>query len=122
MDIKSKEQRASIRKLADNSSLQVRPLDPQTWFRYWNGTECVLRDFTILGAGIYSREAMSVGTRLSIDILLKENISPIRVFGKVEWTCKNPDQHRSGVSFSWWKNDQQKKVMDNFLEKLDISA
>ncbi|MFH1061673.1 MAG: PilZ domain-containing protein [Candidatus Omnitrophota bacterium] len=122
MDIIAKEQRANIRKLADKSAVQVRPLDPQAWFRYWNGTECFLRDFTLFGAGIYSKETMAVGTRLSIDILLNETISPIRVFGKVEWTYQDADKYRSGISFSWWKNDQNKKIVDDFLEGLELSS
>ncbi len=118
----STEQRTSIRRLADNSGIQVRPLDPQAWFRYWNGTECFLRDFTLLGAGVFSKEAMVVGTRISIDLLLAESISPIRVFGKVEWTTSDVDKYRSGISFAWWKNDQRKKLVNSFLEKLELST
>ncbi|MBU1044492.1 MAG: hypothetical protein KJ915_08880 [Candidatus Omnitrophica bacterium] len=122
MNIKLKEQRISIRKLAGKSAIQVRPLDPQAWFRYWNGTECFLRDFTLAGAGVYSKEAMAVGTRISIDILLDDKISPIRIFGKVEWTSQNLDKYRTGISFSWWKNEQNKKIANSFLENLIISA
>ncbi|MBU1087623.1 MAG: hypothetical protein KKD05_08950 [Candidatus Omnitrophica bacterium] len=122
MDIISTEKRTSIRRLADNSGIQVRPLDPQAWFRYWNGTECFLRDFTLLGAGVFSKEAMVAGTRISIDLLLDDSISPIRVFGKVEWTIPYDDKYRSGISFSWWKNDQRKKLVNRFLEKLNLSA
>ena len=113
-----RERRNSTRRLVESSSISLRPLDPQVWFRFWSGAECKMRDISMVGAGIVSNESIPVGTPLSIDLRLGKNNSTIRIFGKVEWVAKDSDMYRTGVSFSWWKDDQDKNIVGWFLEKL----
>lgn len=98
--------------------MSLRPLDPQVWFRYWNGTEYTMRDMSMVGIGVCSKEKLPMGTPLSVDLRLGKSTISIRIFGKVEWIIPEDDQYRVGVSFSWWKEDQDKKTAGSFLEKL----
>ena len=113
-----KERRYSKRKIAQDVSVNLRLLDPKVWFRYWSGSECDIHDVSMVGMGIYSQEEMPVGTPLSIDLRLGEKATAIRIFGKVEWVAREDEQYRSGVSFAWWKDDQDKKIAGSYLEKL----
>jgi len=119
MGMVNKDRRKSKRRVARNTFISLRPLDPQVWFRFWSGTECSMRDISLVGAGVTSREKLPVGTPLSIDLRLGKNTSSIRIFGKVAWISREDgDNYRAGISFSWWKDDQEKKSLDEFLERL----
>ncbi len=113
-----REKRQCRRGVARNMSISLRPLDPQVWFRFWDGSDCSMRDISLVGAGVYSKEKIPVGTRLSIDLRLGKRTSSIRIFGKVAWVREEGKSFRSGVTFSWWQDDQDKKVVDSFVEKL----
>ena len=113
-----KERRYSRRKAARNISLSLRSLDPKVWFRYSDAADCNIRDMSIVGIGINSQEQIPLGTLLSVDLRLGEKAAIIRIFGRVEWGIKEEDHFRAGVSFTWWKDDQDKKTTGIFLEKL----
>ena len=106
------------RQVNGDAAVSLRPLDPQVWCRYWGETEYSIRDISMVGIGISSRENITPGARLSIDLRLGKATSSIRVFGKVAWVIKEADQYRAGVSFSWWRDDQDKKVVTRFVERL----
>jgi hypothetical protein len=118
MDIKIKEKRSNSRKKVNDISIKVKPLDPQVWFRYWSGTECSLRDLSLGGIGVCAREHMPQGSRISIDLLLKPQLRPIKIFGKVVWTITENKTYRSGISFSWWKSEEDKKLVNAYLEEI----
>ena len=113
-----KERRYSKRKKAKNISASLRPLDPRVWFRYWSVADCNIHDVSIVGIGIYSEEKISIGMPLSVDLRFGEKASTIRIFGRVEWVRKEEGYFRAGVSFSWWKDEQDKKTAGSYLEKL----
>ncbi|MCG2711944.1 MAG: PilZ domain-containing protein [Candidatus Omnitrophica bacterium] len=116
MDLPDKRQ--SRRRAAHNVFVSLRPLDPQVWFRFWNGAESfTARDISLVGVGVYSREKIPEGTPLSIDLRLGRQTSSIRIFGRVEWVVKEDGQYRAGVSFSWWKDDQDKKMVDAYMQR-----
>ncbi|MCP4649178.1 MAG: PilZ domain-containing protein [PVC group bacterium] len=102
-----------------DTSVSLRSLDPLVWFKFWGGSECCVRDISLLGVGLCCDERLPVGTRLSIDLRLGRRESNIRIFGRVAWTEKTRDNYRAGVRFSWWKDDQDKKILDDFVEKLN---
>jgi PilZ domain len=112
------DRRNSARKQAQDTLISLRPLDPQVWFRFWNGAECSMRDISMVGAGVVSREMIPIGTPLSMDLRLSKSNSMIRIFGKVEWVSEDQGLYRTGVSFSWWKDDQDKNVVSQCLERL----
>lgn len=115
-----KNRRYSKRKMAKNISLVLYPLNPQIWFRYWNESEYVMRDISMVGLGIYSQENIPVGTPLSLDLRLgRNNPATVRIFGKTKWSKKENDTYRIGISFSWWMDDQDRKIVDTYLEKLN---
>lgn len=100
------------------AKISLRPLDPQIWFMFWDGLEYTLRDISLVGIGLYSKEVLPEGTPLSIDLRLNKEIGNIRVFGKVAWIKKDENGwFRTGVSFSWWKDEQDKKLVRDFSEQ-----
>ena len=114
-----REKRQCRRGISRNASISLRPLDPQTWFHFWDDSDCFMRDISLVGAGIYFKEKVSVGTRLSIGLCLEKNAGSIRIFGKIAWIGeKEDDRYRAGVSFSWWQDDRDKKIVGSFVEKL----
>ena len=92
--------------------------DPKVWFRFWNGTEYSMKDISMVGAGVVSDEKIPLGTPLSIDLRLGKDSSTIRIFGKVEWITEDDGKYRTDVSFSWWKDDQDKQFVGEYLGKL----
>ena len=110
------EKRFSKRKIAQNIFGSFRPLDPKVWFRYWNAADCNILDMSMVGLGITTQGKMPIGTPLSVDLRLGEKAGAIRIFGRVEWAVKEEDHFRAGVSFSWWKDDQDKKIAGSYLE------
>ncbi|MCK5591486.1 MAG: PilZ domain-containing protein [Candidatus Pacebacteria bacterium] len=115
-----KEKRYSRRKVARNISVSLRPLDPKIWFRYWNAADGNIRDMSMAGIGIYSQQKIPIGSLLSVDLRLGETSATIRIFGRVQWVRKEEDCFRAGGSFSWWKDDQDKKTAGTYLERLSI--
>ena len=113
-----RDRRDSSRKIAENTSISLRPLDPQVWFRFWDGTGCCVRDLSMVGVGVIVEEKMPIGTPLSIDLRLGKNTDFVRIFGKIEWIAEYQQSFRAGVSFSWWKDDQDKAVVNSYLNKL----
>ena len=113
-----KERRYSKRKASKNISVSLRSLDPKVWFPYWNGIEYTMRDMSMVGIGVYSKEKLPIGTPLSVDLRLSQTSATIRIFGRIQWVEKEQDCFRSGVSFTWWKDDQDKKIAGSFLERL----
>jgi len=114
----NKEKRYSKRMIARNSTIALRPLDPKVWFRFWSGTDCGLRDISMVGIGIVCQSKMPVGTPLSIDLKLGKTGRIIRIFGKIAWVMPDKEMYRAGVSFSWWKEDQDRKQVGDFLQRL----
>ena len=113
-----KERRYSQRKTAKNITVSLRPLDPKVLFRYWNATDCNIHDVSMVGVGVCSQENIPIGTPLSVDLRLGERAATIRIFGRVQWVRKEEAGFRAGVSFTWWKDDQDKKTASTYLEKL----
>lgn len=113
-----KERRYSQRKTAENITVSLRPLDPKIWFLYWSATDCNIHDVSMVGVGICSQEKIPIGTPLSVDLRLGERAATIRIFGRVQWVTKEEEHFRAGVSFTWWKDDQDKKIAGTYLEKL----
>jgi len=73
-----------------------------------------------LAVVIDSREKIPEGTPLSIDLRLGRQTSSIRIFGKVEWMVKEDGIYRAGVSFSWWKDDQDKNTVGAYMQRLSL--
>jgi len=115
----NKNRRYSKRKIAKNIFIALHPLNPQAWFRYWSESECIMRDISMVGVGIYSGENIPAGLPLSLDLRLgRNNPSTIRIFGKTKWSKKEDDKYRIGISFSWWMDDQDRKIVNRYLEKI----
>jgi len=112
-----REKRQCKRVVSDEAYIDMRSLDPQVWHRFWQGVECSVNDISLVGVGVSSKEKLPIGSYLSMDLKLDGKPEKIRVFGKVIWIQKLPDQYKSGISFSWWKDDQDRKKVDNFVEE-----
>ncbi|MBU4478762.1 MAG: PilZ domain-containing protein [Candidatus Omnitrophica bacterium] len=115
--MESAEKRQCRRRVARDVGITLRPLDPRVWFQFWSGTECEMRDISLVGAGIYSKDKIPEGTPLSVDIRLGKSADTIRIFGKIAWAHQENEQYRMGVSFFWWKEEEDKKIVDSFVER-----
>ncbi|MBI4846171.1 MAG: PilZ domain-containing protein [Candidatus Omnitrophica bacterium] len=112
------EKRVASRVKTSQAVLSLQPLDPLVWFRFWTELECLVRDISMAGVCIYSKEDIPIGTALSIDLRIGNLKKLIRIFCKVAWVKKENQNYRMGLKFSWWKDDQDKNIVSNFLNKL----
>lgn len=110
------EKRKYERKLVQDVAIKLLLLAPRALYKFWDRTECKARDLSLFGVGICCQNELFAGERISIDLKVPENKDNIRVFGKVVWTTKENDKCRAGLSFSWWKDDLDKKIVDDLLK------
>ncbi len=116
-----KEQRRSKRRIARGIGLSLRPLNPDVWFRFWNANDCELKDISLVGVGVKFKEKVPLGSRLSLDLRLGSSRQTIRIFGKVQWIVQEENNSfRAGVSFSWWKDDQDKGAVSRYMDTLPV--
>ncbi len=112
------DKRHSKRVASPNAAISLRSLDPQVWFRFPSGAEYAVRDLSLVGVGVYSAERLPDNMPVSIDLRIGRASSTIRVFGRIVWTAMADNQYCSGISFSWWKDDADKKAVNSFVEQL----
>ncbi|MBU1086481.1 MAG: PilZ domain-containing protein [Candidatus Omnitrophica bacterium] len=95
-------------------SCSFKLLDPRTWSTYHDKTVNDVQDISIGGLRLCTKNELILKAPIGIDIKINSSQELIRTFGRVAWIRKkNPtsDDYNVGISFSWWKNDEEKKIV-----------
>ncbi|MBU1044222.1 MAG: PilZ domain-containing protein [Candidatus Omnitrophica bacterium] len=89
-------------------------LDPRTWSTYHDKTINDVQDISIGGLRLSTKNEFSLKAPIGVDIKMDSSSELIRTFGRVAWIRKenqDSEDYNVGISFSWWKNDEEKKIV-----------
>ena len=95
-------------------------LDPRTWSTYHEKSLTMVENISLGGLAIKTNNELTVKAPVGIDIKISPDHDPIRTFGRVVWIRKEDgdnDNYTMGMSFSWWKKEEDKKILHNIIEK-----
>jgi len=98
-------------------------LDPRTWSTYLDKTVNKVHDISIGGLRLNTKNKLSLKAPIGIDIKINSAQTSIRTFGRVAWIKKETQKSEAydvGISFSWWKNDDEKKLVYEAIAKQDV--
>ncbi|MFH1063232.1 MAG: PilZ domain-containing protein [Candidatus Omnitrophota bacterium] len=101
-------------------SCSFKLLDPRTWSTYLDKTLNDVQDISIGGLRFSTKNELSLKAPVGVDIKINPSQEAIRTFGRVAWIKKeNPADadYSVGISFSWWKNDEEKKLVYDAISK-----
>ena len=96
-------------------------LDPRTWSTYHDKALSEIQDISIGGLRFFTNNELSLKAPIGVDIKIDPEKESIRTFGRVAWIRKeNPacEDYSVGVSFSWWKREEDKKVIFEAIDKM----
>ncbi len=95
-------------------------LDPRTWSTYLDKTINEVQDISIGGLRLSTKNELNLKAPIGIDIKINPAQDSIRTFGRVAWIKKGnqeSDEYDVGISFSWWKNEEEKKLVYEAIAK-----
>ncbi len=95
-------------------------LDPRTWSTYHEKRLDSVANISLGGISLKTNNELAVKAPIGIDIKINPDLDPIRTFGRVAWIKKEPDidnEYSLGISFSWWKREEDKKIILDVIHK-----
>ena len=122
MDTKSKfeEKRKFQRVNVPGLKVSFKLLDPRTWSTYHDKTLEPISNISLGGLALKTNHELSIKAPIGIDIKISPDCETIRTFGRIAWIRKNETQSNNfdlGISFSWWKRDEDKKLVYEAIQK-----
>lgn len=114
------EKRHFQRVVLPGMSCSFKLLDPRTWSTYQDKTLNDVQDISIGGLRVCTKNELSLKAPVGVDIKIDSNQETIRTFGRVAWISKInqvSNDYSVGISFSWWKNDEEKKIVYDAIAK-----
>ena len=111
---KRKFKRVSIPDVKVNYKL----LDPRTWSTYHEKFLNLVENISLGGLAVIGVTEMPLHAPVGVDINLGYGHDKvIKAFGRVAWIKKQQDNYMLGISFSWWKKEDDKKILFNLIQK-----
>ncbi|MFH1459600.1 MAG: PilZ domain-containing protein [Candidatus Omnitrophota bacterium] len=97
-------------------------LDPRTWSTYHDKKITNVANISLGGLALKTNTLLSLQSPIGLDIKVDSADDPIRTFGRVAWIKKEAnanaeDDYTLGVSFSWWKKEEDKKIIFDAIQK-----
>jgi len=95
-------------------------LDPRTWSTYQEKIFEPISDISLGGVAFKTINELNVKTPVGIDLKISPEHKIIRTFGRIAWIKReNPQSNvfNLGISFSWWKRDEDKKLVYEAIKK-----
>lgn len=121
MDMKEyDEKRKSERVKIPGVKASFKLLDPRSWSSYLEKNITSVQNISFGGIALQTNNPLAVKSPIGIDIKLNSDHESIRTFGRVAWIKKDEakvDNYNMGISFSWWKQEEDKKVVHDFIKK-----
>lgn len=122
MDTKTdfKEKRKFQRVNIPGAKVSFKLLDPRTWSTYQEKILEPISNISLGGVAFKTINDLSVKTPVGVDIKISPEHDTIRTFGRIAWIEReNPQSNvfNLGISFSWWKHDEDKKLVYEAIKK-----
>ena len=96
------------------SKVSFKLLDPRSWSTYHEKSLNSVENISIGGLALKTNTELALKSPIGVDIKLSPELEIIRTFGRVAWIKRNrasDNDFTMGISFSWWKKDEDKKVV-----------
>ncbi|MFH1093376.1 MAG: PilZ domain-containing protein [Candidatus Omnitrophota bacterium] len=121
MDTKTmfEEKRKFLRSNIPGLKVSFKLLDPRTYSTYHEKILEPASNISLGGVALRSKRELPVKTLIGLDIKISPEHESIRTFGRVAWIKRSDPQGRDfdlGISFSWWNNDADKKLVYNAIQ------
>ncbi|MFH1459544.1 MAG: PilZ domain-containing protein [Candidatus Omnitrophota bacterium] len=111
-----KERRKSVRVKTEDSFANCRLLSAETdgkfHFAVWP-----VKDISEGGISIQSEDKIAKGALAFLNIDLNELMKTVGIIGKVVWDKKIRAGYKSGLCFSCWPHEEDKKIVESFVEQ-----
>jgi len=114
------EKRGHKRVFLPEMSCSFKLLDSRTWSTYLDKTVNEVQDISLGGLRLSTKNELSLKAPIGVDIKINPTQESIRTFGRVAWIKKEnqeADEYDVGISFSWWKNEEEKKLVYDAIAK-----
>jgi len=120
MDTKSFEEKRKFERVSiPGSKVSFKLLDPRSWSTYHEKTINPIDNISLGGLSFKTNTELALKAPVGVDIRITPEHEPIRTFGRVAWIKRNKaieDDYTLGVSFSWWKRDDDKKTVYEVIQ------
>ncbi|MBI4844871.1 MAG: PilZ domain-containing protein [Candidatus Omnitrophica bacterium] len=113
------EKRKFIRVNVPNIRVSFKLLDPRTWSSYHEKNITPVENISLGGVALKTANELTVKAPIGLDLRYDPEKESIRTFGRVAWIKKESGdkEYSLGISFSWWKREEDKKVIFDLIKK-----
>ena len=93
-------------------------LDPRNYSTYHEKIIDSAANISLGGLALRTKTELPVKSPIGVDIKISPKHESIRTFGRIAWIKRSDPQTSDfdvGISFSWWNNEEDKKVVYNAM-------
>ncbi len=121
MDTKTmfREKRKFLRANVPGLKVSFKLLDPRTYSTYHEKILDPAANISLGGVALRTKSELPVKAPIGVDIKISPEHKNIRTFGRIAWIRRTDPQSSDfdlGISFSWWDNDEDKKLVYNAIQ------
>ncbi|MCG2710917.1 MAG: PilZ domain-containing protein [Candidatus Omnitrophica bacterium] len=121
MDTKAmfEEKRKFSRSNVPGLKVSFKLLDPRTYSTYHEKILEAAANISLGGLALKTKNELPVNGPIGLDIKISPEHKSIRAFGRIAWIQRSSPQSSDfdlGISFSWWNNDEDKKLVYNVIK------
>lgn len=121
MDTKTlfEEKRKFLRSNVLGLKVSFKLLDPRTYSTYHEKILEPASNISLGGLALRTKTELPVRSPIGVDIKISPEQQSIRTFGRIAWIKRSDPQSSDfdlGISFSWWNNDEDKKLVYNAIQ------
>ncbi len=94
-------------------------LDPRTYSTYHEKILDTAANISLGGIALRTKTELPLRTPIGVDIKISPEHHSIRTFGRIAWIKQTDPQSNDfdiGISFSWWNNEEDKKLVYSALQ------
>ncbi len=121
MDTKTRfeEKRKFFRANVPGLKASLKLLDPRTYSTFHEKILEPVHNISLGGMGLRTKTELPVKAPIGVDIKISPKHESIRTFGRIVWIRRSETQSNDfdlGISFSWWNNEEDKKLVYNAMQ------
>lgn len=94
-------------------------LDLRSWSKYLEQSQEAVQNISLGGIALRTSHQLSLKAPVGLDIKINSKNEVIKTFGRVAWIKKveEKDDYWIGISFSWWKKEEDKNTIKELIQK-----